>query len=298
MDIKQYLPSDLFKKRLIFLALLVVLILTIPKLFKYIVNLAGKTHPVTAEQADIIASIDTDNDGVYDWQEKLWGTDPTKKATFNGIPDSEYIAQKQEVLNTEDAQNDNKTDILSKQLFATINAITSKGDPSTMESNYAEIANNVAQYVTEDTTKSESISVNDLVLVPNTKANKTAYFKNIASMAPSFFNKKTAVGIGDELPIIYYALEHEDPSHLPDLNPIIVSYNDLAKKLTNIKVPVEISNDHVNLINNLYSIASELTQTQSLFSDSVVGIRGVVGYNKTITDLDVVIDKIQTYASQ
>ena len=58
MDIKQYLPSDLFKKRLIFLALLVVLILTIPKLFKYIVNLAGKTHPVTAEQADIIASID------------------------------------------------------------------------------------------------------------------------------------------------------------------------------------------------------------------------------------------------
>src|SRR4051812_6869111 len=34
---------------------------------------------------------DTDEDGVLDWEEGLWGTDPTKKETTPGTPDSVVV---------------------------------------------------------------------------------------------------------------------------------------------------------------------------------------------------------------
>ena len=37
---------------------------------------------------------DSDGDGVMDWEEGLWGTDPNNTKTFEGIPDAEYIKTK------------------------------------------------------------------------------------------------------------------------------------------------------------------------------------------------------------
>ena len=41
-----------------------------------------------------VLSKDTDKDGIWDWEEGLWGTDPTKKDTdSDGESDSSYIAK-------------------------------------------------------------------------------------------------------------------------------------------------------------------------------------------------------------
>ena len=34
---------------------------------------------------------DTDGDGIFDWEEPLWGLDPTKKETTPGIPDGTLV---------------------------------------------------------------------------------------------------------------------------------------------------------------------------------------------------------------
>ena len=36
---------------------------------------------------------DTDGDGILDWQENLYGLDPTKKETTPGTPDSTAISK-------------------------------------------------------------------------------------------------------------------------------------------------------------------------------------------------------------
>lgn len=293
MNIQPYLPSPLFKKRLIVISILIAVIILVPKIWVFIASKI-KTHRITSEQAAVIAATDTDGDSIYDWQEKLWGTDPNNPSTF-GTPDAIYIKNKQTELDVSDTQSDNKTDILSKQLFATVNAIKSDSNLNPEES-YKEIANNVAEFVTDNPNPNiVKINKNDISVIPNNTQNKKAYTKSIGGLSETFFGKNT--NIGTETSILYYSLVNEDPTHLSDLDPIISSYDALAKNLTSIKVPELAVNDHVELVNTLYAISASLTETKSLFSDSVVGIRGVVGYNKYTIELDAIIDRLQTYAS-
>ncbi len=293
MNIQPYLPSALFKKRLIVISAIVIILILVPKIWVFIASKI-KTHRITDSEAAVIAATDTDGDGVYDWQEKLWGTDINNIATF-GVPDATYIKNKQTELTTNDTATDNKTDILSKQLFATVNAIKASATLNPSDS-YKEIADNVAQFVTDNPNPDVVvITSKDITVVPNNPTNKKLYAKSIGNLSDTYFGNNTK--IGTETSILYYALINEDPAHLPDLDPIISDYETLAKKLSVIKVPELTVADHVQLVNALYAISSALTETKSLFSDSVIGIRGVVGYNKTATELDTIIDRLQTYAS-
>jgi len=293
MNIKQYLPSTIFTKRLGALVVIVLLSILLYKVLPKI-GLLFKKKPINPEQASILASIDTDNDGVYDWQEKLWGTDPNNKNTF-GINDADYVANKQTELDTTDSQSENNTDILSKQLFATINAIKADGTLN-QEDAYVEIAKSVAEFVTDNpTNNAQKITKTNITTVPNTPANKKAYTKSIGNLSTIFFGKNSV--IGSETSIIYYALVNEDPTHLQDLDAVIEDYEKLAVTMTNIKTPEAISADQTQLVNTLYQVSNSLTEAKSLFSDTVVGIRGVVEYNKAMTELDSIIDSLQTYAS-
>ncbi|MGI9118384.1 MAG: thrombospondin type 3 repeat-containing protein [Minisyncoccia bacterium] len=292
MKIQQYLPSQTFRKRTIAIIIIVAIIIFLPKIWNFLSS-KFKSNKITNEQAEIIAGTDTDGDGIYDWQEKLWGTDPNKTETF-GIPDAKYIKNKQAELDTTDADSDNKTDILSKQLFATVNAIKANNTLNPEES-YKEIADSVAQFVTDNpNTDATNITSKDIQIVPVNTETKKTYAKSISSLN-TFFGKNTY--IGTETKILYYALVNEDPTHLEDMDPIISDYENLAKKLTNIKVPQTYAADHIQLINTIYLISASLKETKSLFSDSVVGIRGLVEYNKASTELDTIIDRLQQYAS-
>ncbi len=293
MNIQPYLPSALFKKRLIVISAIVIVLILVPKIWVFVASKI-KVHRITDSEAAVIAATDTDGDSVYDWQEKLWGTDINNIATF-GVPDATYIKNKQTELTTNDTATDNKTDILSKQLFATVNAIKASTTLNPSDS-YREIAENVAQFVTDNPNPDVVvITSKDITIIPNNPTNKKLYAKSIGNLSGTYFGNNTK--IGTETSILYYALINEDPAHLPDLDPIISDYETLAKKLTAIKVPELAVADHVQLVNALYAISSALTETKSLFSDSVIGIRGVVGYNKTATELDTIIDRLQTYAS-
>lgn len=70
---------------------------------------------------------DTDGDGIPDWEEKLWGTDPTKKETTPGIPDGLAIqklkaAQGINETTSSGPENLTHTDEFSRELFSTIAA--------------------------------------------------------------------------------------------------------------------------------------------------------------------------------
>ena len=80
---------------------------------------------------DLIAK-DTDGDGVPDWEEALWGTDPGKKITFNNTPDATYIENKKKALNIEESvgineQNLSETDKFAREFFSSYTAMKSSG---------------------------------------------------------------------------------------------------------------------------------------------------------------------------
>ena len=56
----------------------------------------GKLKKATVE--DLISK-DSDQDGISDWEENLWGTDPNNKVSnSSGVSDKEYIDNKKKAL--------------------------------------------------------------------------------------------------------------------------------------------------------------------------------------------------------
>jgi hypothetical protein len=85
---------------------------------------------VQLEQA-IFNETDSDADGVKDWEETIWRTDPNNPATYGGVPDKEYIATQVEVSQRGVISSNDPietTDDLSKQLFTEYLAMKQTGD--------------------------------------------------------------------------------------------------------------------------------------------------------------------------
>src|SRR3990172_5996419 len=96
---------------------------------------------------------DSDGDGLFDWEEALWGTNPNNKYTNEGITDSEFIAQKKKELaasedgqtETQGEENLNETEKFSREFLATVTALKQTGNLN--EGAISNIANVVGEKV-------------------------------------------------------------------------------------------------------------------------------------------------------
>jgi hypothetical protein len=126
MAINQYLPSKEFQKRVtkIGLLLLVVLIIRFGA-YPLIQNIFTKNKipdNITVKQ---FVDIDTDGDGLPDWEESIWGTNPKKTDTDDdGISDFDFVNSKKQGLL---ATDQNETTILSAEILQTLFALLNKG---------------------------------------------------------------------------------------------------------------------------------------------------------------------------
>ena len=69
--------------------------------FRFSAHLDNASDKVWIDDVSLTGSIivvDTDGDGIADWEEALWGTDKNKKITFNDTPDATYIENKKKEL--------------------------------------------------------------------------------------------------------------------------------------------------------------------------------------------------------
>src|SRR3989344_6022717 len=79
--------------------------------------------------ADLMQN-DSDSDGIYDWEEALWGTDKNKSQTFGGVPDATYIKNKRSELKIEQSVNVTKlteTEKFAREFLASFAAMSDSG---------------------------------------------------------------------------------------------------------------------------------------------------------------------------
>ncbi len=130
MAIRQYLPSKEFKKRVTKIGLLLLLVVLIRfGAYPLIQNIFSKNKipdNITVKQ---FVDIDTDSDGLPDWEESIWGTNP-KKADSNGdgVSDFDFVNSKKQGLL---ATDQNETTILSGEIMQTLFALLNKGANTT-----------------------------------------------------------------------------------------------------------------------------------------------------------------------
>jgi len=237
---------------------------------------------------------DTDKDGVPDWQEGLWGTDPTKKETTPGVPDSVAIdklrIQQKNGVETisggiESIENLTQTEKFSRELFTTVATLSQSGqlDQATIDA----LGNSLAEKIQNSIPEKIYILFDLNIIESNTK-------QTIQKYSDTFDNIFIKKHIGKGVPAILqeFITNEENISILLELNPIIDEANQIINELVKMPTPRSLSLLHLNLINSFQRIMENISDIKLFDSDTIVAMGAIVQYEKNALDLSYSANKL------
>ncbi len=275
---KKYLPSKKFIK-VTFISLGSIVCL-------YFIILYAKTYR-TLKNPEIITSSqpakqllekDTDGDGVKDWEEILWGTNINSPATFNNMPDKDYVDDKKKQTSLasgipgSDSENLNETEKFSREFFSTILALKESGTLN--EFNIANLARKFSAEIGTSANLTQNYTDSDVKIGADTlSAKKTYYDKFSKALAQAYKD-----GMGYEMATLSTYVTSEDINVGPILE-ISSFYKTYTKSLLDMQVPSSARNMHLELLNisdNMSSIFKNIGQANE---NSIIGLIAVSQYN-------------------
>lgn len=212
---------------------------------------------------------DSNGNGIADWEEKLWGLDPTALYT-DGVPNKTLIEQKKLALGATggNQEPENETDALARELMTIATALGQEGQsPETLEA----IATKMAQSV-EITVASNHYGLKDLQTVPTTKESLRSYYDTFTAITKKY-DQNTS-----ELSIIIQSLETGNASTLGLLPVIQSTYENYARALAGMKVPVGIQREHLEITNSIHAIGLSLGYLEEVGNNAVHAIAGIALY--------------------
>jgi len=215
----------------------------------------------TKTAAEILASnaytMDTDGDGVFDWEETLLGLDSTNPdSDGDGVSDGEEVAIARKAYEeSAQARYDNasttRTDILTQDIFGAY--IQSKQldayDKNAFDFVIAQAAN--AQF---------SIRPQPQYVLEDLKISKDTSIANVETYKKAFQNALTPITAIDEYELTTYgrAVETHDPAEFSKLIDAASIYETIGTTLLATTVPKDASTAHLGLINAFFSFATTL----------------------------------------
>ena len=238
-----------------------------------------------------LVSQDTDNDGIPNWEENLWETDPTKKETTPGVADSTAI----EKLKAEQAPNSNtainisaentenltETDKFAREFFSTVNALNQSGtmDQATVD----KLSGSLAEHIKNSTPR----KIFTLADIKVSSGDDFQSIQNYNDALNNVFGKYslsyTAIDvfqkfIGDGNTI--------NAGALTELDPIILQLNQKIDGLVKMEVPQSVALLHLDFINGLEKVAENLSDIRFFETDVIVALTGISQYETSINSLN------------
>ncbi len=238
---------------------------------------------------------DTDQDEVLDWEEGLWGTDPTKKETTPGISDKEAInklkAEQAETTGTTKKTNSEKenlteTDQLSRELFATVASLSQSGqiDEATIE----ELSSQLAEKITNPVMLKVFL-LSDIKIVDNGGQATENYLLGVDEVFTKGLKGKSFTEILKEF---LGDGENLNTKVLTKFDPILKNLTEIINGLVKTEVPRNLAPHHLNLINTLESLKENIADIKLFTTDPIVAMGAIISYQKNIDKLDSVIGQI------
>lgn len=249
-----------------------------------------------ATVADLVNK-DSDGDGVLDWEEPLWGLDPTKKETTPGTPDSTVIAKlKAESGYNLDASSGTavqpeekltKTDKFSRELFSSVAALNQNGamDQTTAENISASLADKIKNSVPR-----KVYTISDVIVAKND------LFTTIKNYSDNLNNayKKYPIN-GSVLDVLQKFIVDEnsvDASVLKELDPIIKQTQSLIGEIVKISVPQSIIPLHLDLLNGMERVLENIKDISLYESDAIIALGGISKYEENTALLESAITNL------
>jgi len=298
---KKYLPSKKFTYLILSIIGLFVLALIISALFfgKSSFLSDKNKNKLTTQNATIndLLKLDSDSDGVADWEEGLWGTDPNKKITFDEISDAEYIKSKRDGLQTTNGivpssnENLSETDKFAQQFFASLAALKQSGqfDADTIKNMSTTLGENIANPMLIDAYSEQDIKINS----DDSLISQENYYLKAGNLFETYRNK----GVGDELEatsaIAASGSSASSPEMVTKLNTIASAYQEYAKKMVAIAVPKSLSSYHLDIINSSNNTGIAVKNMAKITDDPIIGFSGVAQYQKYSNELIKAVEDLE-----
>ncbi|MEI7709380.1 MAG: thrombospondin type 3 repeat-containing protein [bacterium] len=284
------------------LFLLIIFLLNNTSIFKnsetyQAVNNDDSTLTIGDETIETLVNKDTDGDGILDWEENLWGTDPTKKETTPGTLDSVAISKikatnanssKNATTGTEKIENLTKTDKFSRELFATISSLSQNGniDATSADQLGSALADQIQNSVQRKVFTIADIKANS----DDSIAAIQKYSDDLNSLYLKHQTNKKVLDIIQKL-----VADEQNVSVLSELDQIISASTAVIAELGKIKVPQTLSFLHLDLMNSTEAVLENITDIKLLDSDPIVAISAITQYQKNTTTMEAAaITLIQT----
>jgi len=222
---------------------------------------------------------DTDGDGVLDWEEPLYGLDPTKKETTPGIPDSTVINKSKTEASTSGSTPDNldtgttQTEKFSRELFATVSALNQSGeiDQTTIDKLSASLSEQI-----ENSAPRKVYAVSDLKITEsNTKQAIQKYSDALSNIYYKHYVKKGILTVLQE-----FIADETNIAKLSELDLIINQINQTISESLKVPVPRSLSLLHLDLINKFQIMVENVSDIKLLESDPIVAISAISQYEK------------------
>ncbi len=246
------------------------------KLFTKNPNEASIENTLTV--GDVIDK-DSNSNGIPDWEEKLWGLDPSVLYT-NGVPNNQIIEDKKRALGvdgTVDESTLNETDRLSRELYTLATALGQSGevDSATLEQIAATFGSSI------DTERVENqYSVKDIQTIKTTTQSLATYTATLQKILDRYDQNQA------DIDVVIIALETGDESGLADLDKTQVQYRAMARELKAVPVPIGIAGYHLGMINGIHGIAESFTFIQELSENGIGALVGIATYREYSTMFD------------
>lgn len=252
---------------------------------------------------------DSDNDGLKDWEETLWKTDPNNPDTDgDGTLDGDEINQGRNPLKpgpddlysknysfAADKTNSNSAEQLSvtaklsrdflSQYLAAKALNGGKLDESTKENLINSFSSNIDLSI--------SSRIHNLSDFKISSDNSKEAIRNYGNQLGAIIKKYSEPAPEMELIVFKRAIESNDQAELKKLDKNINAYDNMTKEFVNLTIPSSAQEIHLNLVNSFAYIKEIISNLQNFFQDPVGSLAALKQYqdaSKTMSDTLTSID--------
>jgi len=283
---RSFLPSRQFV--LVVGSVLVVVVLV------FVARLYGSQGETAEYRAEVVTTTrvntpttftekDSDGDGLMDWEEGLWGTDPNNPNSKSvSVNDAEYVATVREALKapsqpTQTAQVKQtltETDILARDLFTQY--LNIKGAGSNITSDVAQgLAATLANSVLTETEPSTIYTSADLNIVDDSER----AYENYEKLLEATINQYQGAGGIDEIVELQKAIEN--PGNVESVMALETAwkqYENVLQDMLDLPVPSGVVSEHLEMVNALSVLVNNVESFQYVLADPVVALPAISNY--------------------
>jgi|GEM_PF-1590658 len=258
----------------------------------------GLAYDGTETVGDLIKK-DTDGDGVFDWQEGVFGTDPLRKETTPGTPDAVHIqnAKRQSVfggeliLSPEENEKLTETEKLSRELFSSLTALNQAGEinDTTIDTLSSELVQKLQNPAQRKVFEMADIQVSEDNSVQAVKK----YYEQLSAIYAENSTSYTVLDVMHKF--LQKFITDEESAHKDmraELDPLINETNKNIARMRNMRVPASLASLHLDLINILQKLTENMEDIKQYENDIVIAMGGLAQYEANMTALESVAQNL------